>query len=150
MSGLMFHQQKQTKHFKRQKTHKNIGHLKIGSWPHNTSPSLQPIVSWNFKGSHISKDHCVRTVSFQSKNSGPQTTITKFNINKGNWHLFTSNEAWNKVTNPNRSQSAEALTEDFYIKIPFFLKICYTSDRIIKKHFPKSLWSSQLQKLWDL
>ena len=56
------------------------------------------------------------TVKIQSKNSEPQTTITKFTINIANWDLFTSNEAWKKVTNPNRSQSAEALTEDFYKK----------------------------------
>ena len=78
-------------------------------------PSLQPILSWNVTGSPLSRNHYV-------------------NINKANMHLFTSNEAWNEVANPIRSQSAEALTEGFYKKNPNFFKICHTSD--IKKHFP--------------
>ena len=41
--------------------------------------------------------------------------MTKLNINKENWHFITSNtsnEAWKQTTNQNRSQSAEALTEE--------------------------------------
>ena len=84
-----------------------------------TSPSLQPIPSWNVTDSPLSSEHCVITVNIQIKNSEPQTTITKFNINKANWHLYTSNEAWEKATNLNRSQTAETLTEDFYKKFKF-------------------------------
>ena len=57
------------------------------------------------------------TDNFQSKNSEPQTTITKLKKNKANWHLFTSNEALKQVTNPNQSQTAEALPKDFHKKI---------------------------------
>ena len=35
---LSFFQQKPTKHFKRRKTHKNIEHLNIGNYPHNSIP----------------------------------------------------------------------------------------------------------------
>ena len=79
-------------------------------------PSLQLILSWNVTDSPKCSNHCMITVNIQSKNSEPQTTITKFNTNKANWHLFTSNETWKKVTNPVTSQSAEVLTEDFYKK----------------------------------
>ena len=65
----------------------------------------------------LCSDYCMITVNIQSKNSEPQTIITKFNINKANCHLFTSTEAWKEVTNPNQSQSAEALTKDFQKKI---------------------------------
>ena len=82
------------------------------------SPSLQPILSWYVTDSSKCSDHCMITVSIQSKNSEPQTTITKFNINKANWHLLTSNETWKKVTDPVRSQSAEPLTKDFYKENP--------------------------------
>ena len=79
-----------------------------------TSPFLQPILHWNVTDSPLSYDDYMVTVSVQSKNSEPHTTITKFNINKTNCYLLTSNEAWRKTTNPNWPQSAEALTEDFY------------------------------------
>ena len=79
-------------------------------------PFLQPILSWNVIDSPACSDHWMITVNIQSKNSGPQTAITKFNINKANWHLFTSNEAWKEVTNPNRSQSTEAQTKYFHKK----------------------------------
>ena len=59
------------------------------------SPSLQPILSWNVTDSPLCSEHCMITVNIQSKSSELQTTITKFNINKVNWHLLTSNEAWN-------------------------------------------------------
>ena len=62
------------------------------------------------------------TVKIQSKNSELQTAITKFNMNKAHWHLFTSNETWKEVTNPNRPQSAEALTKDFYKKLQISAK----------------------------
>ena len=80
------------------------------------SPLLQPILSLIVTDSPLCRDHCNITVNIQSKNSETQTEITKLNINKANWHLFTSNEAWNEVTNPNLSQPAEALTKDFYKK----------------------------------
>ena len=73
----------------------------------------QPILSWDVTDSPTSSDQCVITVNVQSKKSEPQSTITKFNINKTNWYLFASNQAWKKVTNPNRSQSAEARIELF-------------------------------------
>ena len=58
------------------------------------SPSLQPILYWNVTDRPSCSDHCMITVNFQSENSESETTITKFNINKDNWHLSTSNEAW--------------------------------------------------------
>ena len=67
--------------------------------------------------STLSNDHCVISVKILSRSSEPRTAITKFNMNKANWHLLTSKEAWKQTTNPNRSQFAEALTEDFYKKI---------------------------------
>ena len=85
------------------------------------------------------------TVNIQSKNSEPQTTVTKFNINKANWHLFMSDESWKKVTNPNRSQSAEALTKDFYKNLQTSAKSAIQVIDI-KKHLLKPSWSSQLQK----
>ena len=87
-------------------------------------------------------------VNIQSKSSEPQTTITKFNINKANWHLFTSNEAWKEVTNTNPLQSVEALTNDFYKKIKISAK-CAIPMIEIQKHFPRPWWSSPLQKLRD-
>ena len=85
------------------------------------------------------------TVSIQSKNLEPKNTITKININEANWDIFTSNEAWKQITNPNRSQFAEALTEDSYKK-----KFKISSESAIpvieKKHFPKPWWGGQLQK----
>ena len=78
------------------------------------SSSLQAILSWNVADSSLSFQHCMITVNVQSKNSEPLRKVSKFNINQANWHLFTLNKAWKKVTNPNQSQSAEALTEDFY------------------------------------
>ena len=102
-------------------------------WTSRTSirklTSLKSILSWNVTDSPLSSDHCVITVSIQSKKSEPQTIITKFNINEAKQHLSTSNEAWKQVTNQNQSQSAEALTKDFYIKTLNFFKISYTSDR---------------------
>ena len=62
------------------------------------SPSLQPILSWNVTDSPKCSDHCMITVNIQSKNSERKITITKFNINKAKWHLFTSNETWKKIT----------------------------------------------------
>ena len=91
-------------------------------------PSLQPILSLNATDSPLCIDICMITVNIQSKNSEPQTRITKFNINKANWRLFTSFEAWKEVTNQNRSQSAETPTKYFYKKNIYFRKICYTSD----------------------
>ena len=57
------------------------------------SPSLEPVLFWIVTGSPLSSDHCVLTVNIQSKHSKPQTTNTKLNINKANWHISTSNEA---------------------------------------------------------
>ena len=111
MSGLKFYQQKSTKRFEQRKTHKNIGHLKIGNRPPLTCPSLQPIPSWNDTDSPLSSDDFVITVSVQSKNSEPQSTITKFNIKNANWQLFTSNQTWKPVTVSNRSQSLQSLTK---------------------------------------
>ena len=51
------------------------------------SPSLHPILSWSVTDSPLCGDHCTITVNIQSKNSEVQTTTTKFNINKANWHL---------------------------------------------------------------
>ena len=112
------------------------------------SPSLQPILHWSVTDSPLSSDYYMKTVNIQSKDSEPQTIITKININKANLHLLTWNEAWKEVTNPNWSQSAEALTKDFYKK-----KIKKSTKSAIpviqKKHFPKTWGSSQLQKLKD-
>ena len=74
---------------------------------------------WNVTENPSSSDHCLITKNVQSKNSEPRSTIRKLNINKANWHLFTSKEAWKQVKNPNLSQFAEVLTEDFYIKPRF-------------------------------
>ena len=91
--------------------------------------TLQPIQPWNVTEDPFCNDHCMITVNIQRKNSEPQSTIPKFNINKANWYLFTSSEARKEVTNPNHSQSAEALTKDFYQKNPNFRKVCYNSDK---------------------
>ena len=74
-----------------------MGHLKIDILPHNSIPPLQLILSRRITESPLSSDHFVITVNVESKNSEPQTSITKFNIIKANWHLFTSNEACEKV-----------------------------------------------------
>ena len=47
-------------------------------------------------------------------------------------NLFTSSDAWKKVTNPNRSQSTENLTEDFYKQLKPLSKICCATDRNAK------------------
>ena len=75
-------------------------------------PSLQPILSWIVTHSPLCTDHCVITLNIQSEKSEPRITITKLNINKASCELISSNEAWMKVTIPNRSQLAEPLTED--------------------------------------
>ena len=93
--------------------------------PHYSIPSLQAITSWNVTDIPSCSDHRMITVNIQSKISEPQTKITKFNINKANSHLFTSNEAWKEVTNPNRTQSAESRTKIFSIKKSKYRKICY-------------------------
>ena len=111
-------------------------------------PSLQSILSWIVTGSPLSSDHCLITVNIQSKNSEPQTTITKFNTSKVNWYLFKSNETKNHVTNQNRSQSAEALTEDFHKKKSYFFQnLLYKWEK--KKHFSKPWSSSHLRKPRD-
>ena len=53
-------------------------------------------------------------------------------------HFLTSNEAWKKVTNLNRSQTAEALTEDFYNKIQISSKFAIPVIEI-KKTLPQAL-----------
>ena len=116
MSSHKFNQQKPTKLFKRRKTHKNIGHLKICNWPHTSFPLLQPILCWNVADSPLSSDHSLITVSVRSKNFEPQTPTTKFNINNVNGLLFSSFETWKRNTNPYRSQNAEAIIESFYKK----------------------------------
>ena len=93
------------------------GTLRLAMYLSIASASLQPILSCNVTDNPLSSDHCVITVNGHTKKSEPKTIITKFNINKANWQHFTSNKAWKKVTNPTRSQSAEALTEEFYKKI---------------------------------
>ena len=50
-----------------------------------------------------------------------------------------------KVTNPNRSQSTEALPKDFYKKNLYFFKICYTSVRYIKT-LPQALGEQSITK----
>ena len=140
MSGLKFHPQKSTEHFKQRKTHKNIGHLKTDNWPQNSIPSLQSILSLNVKDSLLSSDNCVITLNVQSKNSEPQTTITIFNINEISWRLFKPIEAWKKVINPNWSQSVEAITEDFYKKNQNFFKNYF-------KKFPRALAKQSITKI---
>ena len=104
------------------------------------SPSLQPILSWNVTDSPLCSEHCMITVNIQNKNSEPQTTITKFNINKANWHIVSSKEAWQEVANPNRSQSAEALTKDLYKKKSTFpQKSAIPVIQIKKKTLPQAL-----------
>ena len=86
------------------------------------------------------------TGNVQSKNSEPQTTTTKFKINKADWHLFTSSEAWKKVTNPNRSQSAEVLTENFYKKkFKIFRNLLYQWQE--KKILPQALLEKSNTKI---
>ena len=63
-------------------------------------------------------------------------------------HLYTSNEAWKKVTNPNRSQSAEALTEDFYKKNQISEKSAVPVIEIEKKTLPQALveqWTTKIK-----
>ena len=111
------------------------------------SPSVQPILSWNVTDSPLCCDHCMITVNIQSKIAEPQTTIRKFNTKRANWHPFTSIEAWKEVTNPNQSQSAEALTKDFYRKKKTnFRKICLTSDRKKTLFQPLVEWSTTKNK----
>ena len=57
------------------------------------------------------------TINVHSKNSQPQTTITKFNIIKQTDNSYHQMKHGKKTTNPYRSQSAEPLTEDFFYKI---------------------------------
>ena len=102
----------------------------------DTQKNRAPILPWNVTDSSKCSDHYVNTASIQNKNSESQTTITKFNINKANWHLFTSNETWKEVTNPVRSQSAEALTKDLYKKIQLSAKLAIPMIGV-KKNFLK-------------
>ena len=53
------------KHTRTSGTSKSAIYLTIAS------PSLQPIISWNVTNSPKCSDHCVITVSIQSKNSEP-------------------------------------------------------------------------------
>ena len=76
------------------------------------------------------------TVNVRSKNSEAETSTTKFNINKANWHPLTSYEARKKVTFLNGPQSAEALTENVYKKIDNSSKSAMPVIEI-KKHFLK-------------
>ena len=118
----------------------NIGHLKIGNWPHDSIP-----LSTAHHILECQRKSCMITVNIQSKNSELQTTTT---INKAIWHLFTSSETWKEVTKPADHNLLKRWPKIFIKKNPNFRKICYTSDRK-KKHFPKPWWSSQLQKLRD-
>ena len=133
---LQFYRQKRTKHFNSGRHTRTSGTSKAAIGLTIASPSLQPILSWNVTDSPLCNDHCMITVNVQSKNSEPQATITKFNINKANWHLFTSIKVWKEIKNPNRSQSAEALAKDFLKKNLNFRKICYTNDTHKKNTSP--------------
>ena len=116
ISYLKFYQQNQLNILNDGRHIRKSGTSKLQSDLTQATPSLQPILSWTVTDSPLSSDNCVITVTVQSKISEPQTLITKFNIDKANWRLFTSIDARMQVTNPNRSQSAEARTEDFYKK----------------------------------
>ena len=77
------------------------------------SHSLQPNVSWNVLDSPFDSDHCVTTTNILTRSQETQKTVTKFNMNKKGWHLFTSNEVWKQTTNPSLFNSAEILNEFF-------------------------------------
>ena len=95
-------------------------------------PSLQAILSCNVSDRPLKFSHCVITVCVQSKKSEPQTTVANFNINKANWHLFTSNYAWRQVTNRDQSQTVEALAEVFEKQI--YISSTSTTPLIEKKN----------------
>ena len=76
------------------------------------SPSLQTLFSWSARVVPLRSDHCAISENVQNKISELQTVITQLNNHSSNWHLFTSNEAWKKVTSRNQTQSVEALIED--------------------------------------
>ena len=57
--------------------------------------SIATIVWWLWA---FLSNHCVMTMNTHAIIREPQSTITKFNVNKADWRLFSSNEVWKQAT----------------------------------------------------
>ena len=134
-SSIFFFQKHQHNLTNHRRYTKTTGSSKLAFDVTIFSSSLQSILSWNFSEGPLDTDHCVITRNIQTRCRETQSIITKFNTNRTDWHLFSSNEARKQAANSNLLHFSKVLTENCYwtIKLAVDSAIPIT---LINKQFP--------------